>query len=90
MNNEIRYVQKQGITVQQLGNEVILYDTRKKTTHVLNPTARRVWELCDGKHTVQDMERALRTSFSIPDGQDIANDIQHIVTTFVEKGLLEV
>ena len=90
MNNETWLNRKQDVTAQQLGNELILYDTRKKTTHVLNSTARRVWELCDGNHTVQDMERALMTSFSIPDGQDIANDIHQVVKTFVEKGLLKV
>ena len=88
MNNETWFIQKQGMTVQQLGGELILTDTPKKTTHVLNPTARRVWELCDGNHTVHDMERVIKAGFSIPDGQNVAHDIQQAIKTFVEKGLV--
>ena len=89
MNNETRLVQKQGLTIQQLGNELILTDTPKKITHVLNPTARRIWELCDGNHTAHDMERVIMAGFSIPDGQDVAHDIRQAIKTFVEKGILE-
>ena len=88
MNNETWLIQKQGIDVQQLGDELILTDTPKKMTHVLNPTARRIWELCDGRHTVQDMERVIKAGFSVPDGRDVAHDIQQAIKTFVEKGLL--
>ena len=89
MNNETWLNRKQDVTAQQLGNELILYDASKKITHTLNPTARRIWELCDGNHTVHDMERVIKTSFSIPDGRDVAHDIQQAIKIFVEKGLLE-
>ncbi len=88
MSNEMRYVQKQGITIQQLGDELILYDTQNKTTHVLNPTARLIWELCDGKQTMKDMERTVRAHFSVSIGHDLARDIQQTVKGLREKGLL--
>ena len=88
MNNETWLNRKQDVTAQQLGNELILTDTPKKITHVLNPTARRIWELCDGNHTVQDMERVIKAFFSVADGQDVAHDIQQVIKMFVEKGLL--
>jgi len=89
MNNKTRFAQKQGIDIQQLGSELILYDEQKKTTHLLNPTARCIWELCDGNHTVQDIEGVMVTCFSIPDGQNVTNDIQQVLKTFVGKELLE-
>jgi hypothetical protein len=39
--------------------------------HILNPTARRIWELCDGEHSVEDMAQAIRGSFSVPDAYDV-------------------
>jgi hypothetical protein len=35
------------------------------------------------------MERVIMAGFSIPDGQDVAHDIQQAIKTFVEKGILE-
>jgi len=87
-----------GFRTKALGNETLLYRPNGKAIHVLNPTACRIWELCDGQHTVPEMEQVIRAEFQLPvheegaqpDRQvDIASDIKGSLQIFLEAGLLE-
>jgi hypothetical protein len=82
-------LRKSDILVQELGEQTVLYRTKGKAIHVLNPTARLIWGLCDGQHSLQDMERAVHASFAIPEGYDVCADIRRIVDEFSSKGLME-
>ena len=82
-------VRRQDITARDIGGETLLYSVDEKAIHLLNPTAKLIWDLCDGKHTVEDMERAVRASFSVAEGHDAAADIRRTLEVFANKGLLE-
>jgi hypothetical protein len=41
-----------GVIVEHLADEVLVYDLERDRAHCLNPTAARVWELCDGQRSV--------------------------------------
>jgi len=77
------------IVVKDIGGETLLYDTGDEAVHVLNPTAELIWELCDGEHTVEDMEQVIRAAFSVPDEHDVGEDIRLTLETFSGKGLLK-
>ena len=81
--------QSQHLLVTQAGDEILLHDPRTETVHVLNPTAAVVWKLCDGQHTVEDMERAIKARFSVPPDHDVLADIHHLLSILAERGLLE-
>jgi hypothetical protein len=82
-------IRRSGITVKNLGHETLLYSAEGEAIHVLNATAQLIWELCDGKHTVTDIEQSLRTSFSVPAEQDVMADVRRTLETFNDKGLLQ-
>jgi hypothetical protein len=71
-----------------MGEETFLYRAETEAIHVLNPTARLIWELCDGEHTLADIEQALRTSFDIPAERNVIADIRQTLELFASKGLL--
>ncbi|MBI2471522.1 MAG: PqqD family protein [Planctomycetes bacterium] len=81
-------LRKQGFFMQNAGCEAILHNSGKKVIHVLNPTAKLVWKLCDGNHTPEDIEKAIRTNFSITDKHDVSGDILKILEAFYSKGIL--
>ena len=81
-------VRKSGITAKNIGDETLLCSAKEEAVHVLNPTATLIWELCDGQHTVADMEQAIRASFSVADEQDVGKDVQRTLDVFTSKGLL--
>ena len=77
-----------GIIAKNIGDETLLYSAEEEAIHVLNATAKLVWELCDGEHTAADMERAIRASFSVPDEQDVGRDVRQTLDILTDKGLL--
>jgi hypothetical protein len=72
--------------VEVLHGELCIYEWTTKTVHALNPAATRVWEMCDGSTTVDDMIAAVRRNLNAPGATAI---VQHALTQFDRAGLLE-
>lgn len=56
MTNPMR---KAGLLSAEVDGQTLIYDSTNCQTHCLNPQALKVWELCDGRHSRDDMVRAL-------------------------------
>ena len=54
---------KQGLVIQELPDEVLVYDLDRDRAHCLNSTAAFVWQRCDGKHTTAQIARTLGRQF---------------------------
>lgn len=80
---------KQNIFVWDIGRETLLYRAEVKAFHLLNPTARFILELCDGEHTVEDMEQEIKLKFSTSHEHDVVGDIQQMIDLFAVQGILE-
>ena len=87
--NTAKPVRKQGLIVQDMGRESLLYSAEGKVIHVLNLTAKLIWELCDGTHTVNDMERKLRMNFSTSKEHNVVEDIKRTLDLFVSKEIID-
>ncbi len=73
----------------QIEQELMLHDPAVHKVYVLNPTAVCVWDLCDGKHTIEQMVAAVSTQFDNTAQADISEDVQQTLDWFSEYGLLE-
>jgi Coenzyme PQQ synthesis protein D (PqqD) len=51
---------QQGLVVQKLDNEVLVYDLDRHRAHCLNPAAAAIWEHCDGQTSVAAMVQYLQ------------------------------
>ena len=80
---------KSHILIKEMGHEAILYSDEDEAIHVLNPTARRIWVLCDGQHDVEAIERDLREKFQVPEEHDVRTDVLFTLESFQKKNLLE-
>ena len=76
------------ILLQEAGEETLLYSHEGRAAHVLNPTARFVWDRCDGQHSTGDITQALREQFAVAPEHDVEGDVRRTLETFAEKGLL--
>ncbi|MFQ5610866.1 MAG: PqqD family protein [Anaerolineae bacterium] len=88
--NQTNPRRRPGIVVKSIGGETLLYHVERKTIHVLNPTARCIWDLCDGGHAVDDIARAIRARFAVAGEADLAGDIQQTLDVFAGNGLLQI
>jgi hypothetical protein len=76
------------VTLQQVGQEAILYDRRNGRAHVINKSAARIWELCDGRATVEQIAGAFAASYNMPVSA-VHGDVATILMTFHDLGVLD-
>ncbi|HNS38637.1 MAG TPA: PqqD family protein [Promineifilum sp.] len=76
-----------GIEAKEIGGETLLIDG--DDIYVLNETAAFIWHLCDGQHSLADIEAALRQEYSVPEENDLRADITQTVEELRVKRLLE-
>ena len=88
--NPIYPQRRDDLIVDESDNELIMLDGEAEAIHVLNPTAKHVWDLCDSQHTAEDIEQLLRKRFSVPPERDVLTDVIETLNTFQNNGLLQI
>jgi len=87
-NNIIKPNKKENITIQNLGDEVILYDPDMENVHILNQTAQTIWALCNGENTIDDIQKKLIENYPDASQDDLYNDVIDTIDDFNEKKML--
>ena len=77
------------IVLKKLGKERLLYDPTTDKVHTLNPTASLIWSLCDGRHSLQEIRKAIQENFSVKGTVEVEKDILKNLKELRELGLLE-
>ncbi|MBE0410621.1 MAG: PqqD family protein [Anaerolineales bacterium] len=88
MNPKITFTKNPEVSSKATEAELILYDASMEAVHILNRTAYLIWELCDGMHSISDIERAMRERFSVDNEYDLLRDIDLAIHQLLSKGLL--
>lgn len=57
---------KDGLVIQELPDEILVYDLDSDKAHCLNQTAALVWKRCDGRTTTESIARSLTTELHAP------------------------
>ena len=65
------HARRDGLVVQEMKDEVLVYDLERHEARCLNATAANVWQHCDGKTTVADMTAQLARDFNLPHDEEI-------------------
>lgn len=56
-NSQRPIAREKGLVVQEMPNEILVFDTETNKAHCLNETAAFVWKACDGKNSVSDITK---------------------------------
>ncbi len=59
------------LVVQELPDEVLVYDLERHKAHCLNKASAAVWKRCDGRTTVAEMTRRLEHELAAPVDDDV-------------------
>jgi hypothetical protein len=62
---------KEQLVIQELPDEVLVYDLERHKAHCLNETSALVWKHCNGKTTVAEMTRLLEKRLATPIEEDV-------------------
>jgi hypothetical protein len=87
MNNPKNPMARQnGIVVQEMPDEVLVYDLDSNKAHCLNKSAAFVWKSCDGSNSVGDIVK----QFEATGGGKVTEDFVWLaIDQLTENGLLD-
>jgi Coenzyme PQQ synthesis protein D (PqqD) len=69
-NPQTAVARREGLLVQELADEVLLYDLKRHKAHCLNRTAAFVWHHCDGQTTVDEIAKLMEAEWRTPVSAD--------------------
>ena len=73
--------------IEEVGNEVIVYDRTSKKAHSLNPPVAWIWRQCDGKTEIDQLSAEFERHFNTTPGFDfVLAGLEQLKTA----GLLEI
>lgn len=86
MNNlQIPVARKEGLVIQEMSDEILVYDLDTNKAHCLNQTAATVWKNCDGQNSVADISKI----FGSQSGRAVDEDLIWLaIDQLNEKNLL--
>jgi hypothetical protein len=61
---------KEDIVIQELNNEILIYDLKINKAYCLNETSALVYQLCNGKNSVSDISRTIGKKLKSPVTED--------------------
>lgn len=70
---------------EQLGDEASVYEWTRTEVHSLNPTAARIWNLCDGVLTDAEIADKLRSESGLPHAEEV---VRFALAEFARRHLL--
>ncbi|MEZ5425540.1 MAG: PqqD family protein [Pyrinomonadaceae bacterium] len=85
-SSETPVARKNGLVVQEVADEVLVYDLDTNKAHCLNETAAMVWRNCDGTRTVSDISKVVEGKLGGKVNEDL---IWLALDQLGEKDLLE-
>ena len=62
---------KDQVIAEELSGECVIYDSRQKKAHHLNPTLTWIWRRCDGSNSIDAMAAAFENHFDTQNGMEI-------------------
>jgi PqqD family protein of HPr-rel-A system len=69
------------VVLERVGREAILHDRSTGRVHVLNGSAARVWELCDGARGVEEVTATFAAHYGLAPAEvagDVARVVEHL------------
>ena len=78
----------QTIIAKDMDSELMLYETEKDSVHLLNPTARMVYDLYKQGMNPTQIEQKMREKFQVESGQDLHADVARCLEELRSKQLL--
>jgi hypothetical protein len=84
-SSQVPVARKEGLVIQEMPDEVLVYDLDTNKAHCLNQTAAFVWKSCDGRNSVADITKLVGAD----SGNHVPEDLVWLaIDQLSEKNLL--
>src|SRR5690349_5996155 len=88
MNTSYPLCAFENLQIEEAGNEVIVFDSKAQTFHLLNTTGYSILKACNGSNTIKDIATMLSQKFGTEDIDGVMADVTETIDSFESKGLL--
>ena len=78
MSLESYPLRKQQVIAQKASNDFLLFNMHDGNYYSLNEVGSRIWELCDGDHSVAQLVEALKAEYDAP-AESLAEDVLELL-----------
>jgi Coenzyme PQQ synthesis protein D (PqqD) len=68
---QVPRARKEGLVVEELPDEVLIYDEDRNKAHCLNQTAALIWKHCDGQTSVEGVASLLERELKTPVKEEV-------------------
>lgn len=79
---------RRDVAMKQVGAELILYDSANEDIHVLNITAAKIFQLCDGSKKPEEIAKAIVESFDGVEHVQAYEDVKQTLDVLEAKHLV--
>lgn len=86
MNSQLPRSRKDGLTVQNVEDDVLIYDSVNVQAHSLNRTAALVWKYADGKHSISQIAQLVGKELGAPVSVET---VEYALAQLDKSGLLQ-
>jgi hypothetical protein len=79
------------VEAHSVRDEMVLYCPQRESAFALNKSSRKIWNMCDGRHSVSGIAQALAAPLGIDDddlAHEMTADVLRTLTEFRSNGLL--
>ncbi len=85
--NDDLVMKKRETVIEQMGEELLLFDSSTGKLFELNETGKTIWVMLNGKHTMNVIKEQLREEFDT--SQDLNKHLSDFINTLQELDLIE-
>ena len=85
--NQIQFPQTRSLREYEMDEELALHEPWREVVHILNYSARVVWQLCDGSRNADEIANELAAIYGLQPVV-VEEDVRDILAEFCEAGLL--
>lgn len=85
-NNSI--LRKKDHVIERVAEELLLFDSSSGKLFELNDTGKAVWNLLNGKHTIEEIQKNIQQEFEKT--SNIPKDLVSFITKLLELNLIEI
>lgn len=68
---QIPVARKEGLVIQEMPDELLVYDLDTNKAHCLNQTASTVWKACNGKNSISDLAQMFGNNGNSSGGEEL-------------------
>jgi hypothetical protein len=83
------YQQSTSCATCDLGSDLLLHDLTSGSVHVLNPTARLIWESCAEGLTFEQITEVVGRRFDCDDPESLVTDVRDTMGLYLQLGLIK-